>query len=190
MKIVEKMNKRVAEWADRPNSNRILAGLSFAESSFFPIPPDVMLAPMTLAHPNRGWYYATIVTIASVLGGIFGYFIGLYGIEFVEPIFAEWGMVGAYEDAQTLFSQYGIWIVFLAGFSPIPYKLFTITAGALSMSLPLFIVASLIGRGARFYLVVAFVRWGGKHILNMERAWMVRIGWITVLLAAIYYFLG
>ncbi|HIJ34200.1 MAG TPA: DedA family protein, partial [Gammaproteobacteria bacterium] len=85
--------------------------------------------------------------------------------------------------------QYGLWIVFLAGFSPIPYKLFTITAGAMVMSLPLFLLASLVGRGARFYLVAAFMIWGGPRFLQMEKGWMVRIGWITLLFALIYYLL-
>jgi membrane protein YqaA with SNARE-associated domain len=183
------MNKRVAEWADRPNSNRILAGLSFAESSFFPVPPDVLLAPMTLAHPDRGWRYATLVTIASVLGGLLGYLIGLYGMELVTPLIEEWGMQHRFAEARALFDQYGLWIVFLAGFSPIPYKLFTITAGAMVMSLPLFLLASLVGRGARFYLVAAFMIWGGPRFLQMEKGWMVRIGWITLLFALIYYLL-
>ena len=146
---LERLNRRVAKWADRPHAEPLLAGLSFAESSFFPVPPDVLLAPMTLAHPDRGWRYATLVTIASVLGGLLGYLIGLYGMELVTPLIEEWGMQHRFAEARALFDQYGLWIVFLAGFSPIPYKLFTITAGAMVMSLPLFLLASLVGRGAR-----------------------------------------
>ncbi len=189
MEWMNRMNERVARWADRPHAERVLAGLSFAESSFFPVPPDVLLAPMTLAHPDRGWRYATLVTIASVLGGLFGYLIGFYGLELVEPLIQQWGWQPSYEHARELFTEYGLWIVFLAGFSPIPYKLFTISAGALTMSLPLFMVASIIGRGARFFLVAAFVIWGGEKFLQMERGWMTRMGWIAVLLAAIYFFL-
>ncbi len=189
MNWLNRMNERVAHWADRPHAERILGGLSFAESSFFPVPPDVLLAPMTLAHPDRGWRYATLVTITSVLGGLFGYLIGLYAMELVEPLIVQWGLHPSYENAKALFDEYGIWIVFLAGFSPIPYKLFTISAGALTMSLPLFLLASLVGRGARFYLVAAFVIWGGERFLKMERGWMTRMGWIAVLLAAIYIFL-
>lgn len=189
MEWMQRMNQRVAAWADRPHAERILGGLSFAESSFFPVPPDVLLAPMTLAHPGRGWRYATLVTITSVLGGLFGYLIGLYGIHLIEPMVIDSGYAEAYQQAQQLFEQHGIWVIFLAGFSPIPYKLFTITAGALSMSLPLFLLASLVGRGGRFFLVAAFVIWGGERFLSMERAWMARIGWLVVLMAAIYYFL-
>ncbi len=189
MNWMNRMNERVAHWADRPHAERILGGLSFAESSFFPVPPDVLLAPMTLAHPGRGWRYATLVTITSVLGGLFGYLIGYYALELVEPLIQQWGFESSYLHAKALFDEYGLWIVFLAGFSPIPYKLFTISAGALTMSLPLFLLASLVGRGARFYLVAAFVIWGGEKFLQMERGWMTRLGWITVLLAAIYYFL-
>lgn len=189
MEWVQRMNRRVAHWADKPHAERTLAGLSFAESSFFPVPPDVLLAPMTLAHPSRGWRYATLVTVASVLGGLFGYLLGAYGMAWLAPLIDEWGLRGSFDQAQLLFDQYGLWIVFLAGFSPIPYKLFTISAGALAMSLPLFVLASLVGRGARFYLVAAFVIWGGEHFLNMERAWMTRLGWITVALGLIYYLL-
>lgn len=189
MEWVQQMNRRVAAWADKPHAEHTLAGLSFAESSFFPVPPDVLLAPMTLAHPDRGWRYATLVTIASVLGGLFGYLIGAYGMELIAPWIGEWGLQPSFDQAQQLFEQYGIWIVFLAGFSPIPYKLFTISAGALAMSLPLFLLASLVGRGARFYLVAAFVIWGGERFLSLERAWMVRLGWIAVALGFIYYLL-
>ncbi len=189
MEWLQQMNGRVAAWAEKPHAERTLAGLSFAESSFFPVPPDVLLAPMTLAHPDRGWHYATLVTVASVLGGLFGYLIGAYGMELIAPWVSEWGLQSSFGQAESLFAQYGIWIVFLAGFSPIPYKLFTISAGALAMSLPLFLLASLVGRGARFYLVAAFVIWGGERFLAMERAWMVRLGWITVALGLIYYLL-
>ena len=189
MEWLERLNRRVAKWADRPHAEPLLAGLSFAESSFFPVPPDVLLAPMTLAHPDRGGRYSTLVTIASVLGGLLGYLIGLYGMELVTPLIEEWGMQHRFAEARALFDQYGLWIVFLAGFSPIPYKLFTITAGAMVMSLPLFLLASLVGRGARFYLVAAFMIWGGPRFLQMEKGWMVRIGWITLLFALIYYLL-
>ena len=189
MEWLQRVNQRVAQWADNPHAERTLAGLSFAESSFFPVPPDVLLAPMTLAHPDRGWRYATLVTVASVLGGLFGYLIGAYGMELITPFITEWGLQPSFDQAQILFDEYGLWIVFLPGFSPIPYKLFTISAGALAMSLPLFMLASLVGRGARFYLVAAFVIWGGEHFLNMERAWMSRLGWIAVALGSIYYFL-
>ncbi len=189
MEWLRQMNQRVAAWADRPHAERTLAGLSFAESSFFPVPPDVLLAPMTLAHPDRGWRYATLVTIASVLGGLFGYLIGAYGMEVIQPLIGEWGLQPSFDRAKVLFDQYGIWIVFLAGFSPIPYKIFTISAGMLTMSLLPFLLASLIGRGARFYLVAAFVIWGGERFLSMERAWMTRLGWIAVVLGLIYYLL-
>ncbi len=189
MEWLRRMNRWVAAWADKPHAEPVLASLSFAESSFFPIPPDVLLAPMTLAHPDRGWRYAMLVTVASVIGGIFGYLVGMYGMELVSPLIEEWGLQPAFDHARAQFDQYGIWIIFLAGFSPIPYKLFTISAGAMAMSLPLFVIASLIGRGARFYLVAAFVIWGGERFLQMEHRWMNRIGWIAVVLGLLAYIL-
>ncbi len=189
MNRLQQLNQRVAAWADRPHAERVLCGLSFAESSFFPVPPDVMLAPMTLAHPDRGWRYALLVTLSSVAGGLLGYLLGYYGMELIEPRLLQWGVGPALEQAYGLFDQYGIWIVFLAGFSPIPYKIFTLTAGALVMSLPLFLLASLVGRAGRFYLLTAFVIWGGERFLALEPRWLSRLGWIAVALAVIYLLL-
>jgi membrane protein YqaA with SNARE-associated domain len=107
-----------------------LGGLSFAESSFFPIPPDVMLAPMSMAQPAKAWQFALLTTVTSVAGGLFGYLIGYFAFELIEP------MVGPAVTtpmpspmAEAWFDEWGVWVVFIAGFSPIPYKIFTITAG-------------------------------------------------------------
>lgn len=175
-------------WAAHPHAARYLAGLSFAESSFFPIPPDVMLAPMALAQPARAWYYATITTIASVLGGLAGYFIGMFAFELVEPVLKDAGYWDHYLTVQDWFARWGFWAVFVAGFSPIPYKVFTIAAGALGMPLAPFVIASIIGRGGRFYLVSALMRWGGERMQHLLRTYVDRIGWATVALAVVLYF--
>lgn len=167
-------------WSRSAQAPRWLAALSFAESSFFPIPPDVMLAPMTLATPKRAWWYATLTTIASVAGGLLGYGIGFYLFESLQPHLLEWGYSDKLALAQDWFAQWGIWVVFLAGFTPIPYKIFTITAGALALTLPGFVLASLIGRGARFFLVAALVRFGfAKHEASL-RANIELTGWLTI----------
>lgn len=174
-------------WAQHRHAPWYLGALSFAESSFFPIPPDVMLAPMTLARPQLAWHYALLTTITSVLGGLLGYVIGLFLFELIEPLLHELGYWGTYQEAVAWFTEWGFWAIFLAGFSPIPYKIFTIAAGTMSMSLPLFVLASLIGRGARFMLVAGLMRWGGVRMENLLRIHIERIGWATVLLAAILY---
>lgn len=127
--------------------------LSFAESSFFPIPPDVLLLPMVLANRDKAFYYATLCTVASVLGGIAGYAIGYFLFDAMGvPLLESLHKMEAYGKFQANYEEYGWWIVFGAGLTPIPYKVITIASGAVQMSLPAFIVASLVGRGMRFYL--------------------------------------
>src|SRR5690606_26124285 len=140
--------------------------MSFAESSFFPVPPDVLLAPMTLARPERGWRFAFWTTVASVLGGMAGYVIGWLALDAVEPILRSSGYWDTYLRASLWFETWGFASILVAGFSPIPYKVFTIATGALQYSLPLFVLGSIIGRGTRFFLVAALLIWGGPR---MER---------------------
>lgn len=170
----------VLRWSGHPKAQHYLAGLSFAESSFFPIPPDVMLAPMVLARPERGWYLAAWTTLFSVLGGVLGYLLGLYAMEYILPLIHEIGYEARYQTVIAWFERWGFWVVFLAGFSPIPYKLFTIASGALQMAFLPFLVASAIGRGARFFLVAGLIRWGGERLEVQLRNQVERIGWAVV----------
>lgn len=172
-------------WAVHRHAQWYLGGLSFAESSFFPIPPDVMLAPMALARPDRAWRYATITTVCSVLGGIAGYGLGYFAFELVEPWLLRAGYEQSYQKAVEWFDAWGVWAVFIAGFSPIPYKLFTIAAGVTTMDVLPFVLASLIGRGGRFYLVAGLMRWGGERMQQTLRHYVDILGWIVVLLVII-----
>ncbi len=180
MKLFSKLYARTMQWARHPKAPWFLAGLSFAESSFFPIPPDVMLAPMSLAHPKRSLYLATLTTIASVLGGILGYLIGMLAFDVIEPVLRDTGYFEKYLLARGWFDEWGFWAILIAGFSPIPYKVFTITAGVISMAFLPFVIASFIGRGARFYLVAALMAWGGKDMEAKLHRWVDLIGWLTV----------
>ena len=182
MRLFSSLYERVMVWSRHRHAPRYLMGLSFAESSFFPIPPDVMLAPMALAAPSRAWNFALLTTIASVAGGLFGYLIGVFAFELVEPVLHDAGYYERYLQAREWFSEWGFWAVFLAGFSPIPYKVFTITAGVISMALVPFVLASLIGRGARFFLVAALRAWGGERMEDSLKQYIERIGWVTVAL--------
>jgi membrane protein YqaA with SNARE-associated domain len=175
------MYDRVLGWSRHRHAPRYLGALSFAESSFFPIPPDVMLAPMSLARPERAWYYAMLTTVASVLGGMLGYLIGVFAFEAVEPLIRESGYWDAYQRAGEWFDTWGFWAVFLAGFSPIPYKIFTISAGVIGMSFLPFVLASAIGRGTRFYLVAGLMRWGGPQMERTLRQYIDHLGWILIL---------
>ena len=187
MKIFSPLYDRAMVWAKHRHAPWYLSGLSFAESSFFPIPPDVMLAPMSLANPARAWWFAGITTVASVIGGLFGYLIGLFAFELVEPLIRSAGYWPKYLEAKEWFDQWGFWAVFLAGFSPIPYKIFTISAGVISMSLVPFMLASLIGRGSRFFLVSALMAWGGERMEATLRRYIDRIGWILVLVVVLVF---
>lgn len=182
MRIFGPLYERVMRWSRHPHAERYLGAMSFAESSFFPIPPDVMLAPMCMAQPDRSWRYALITTIFSVLGGMAGYLIGYLAFEAIEPWLRESHYWDAYAAAREWFDEYGIWVVFVAGFSPIPYKVFTIAAGVATLSLPGFFVASLIGRGARFFLVAGVVKYTGPRVEATLLRYIERIGWAMVLL--------
>ncbi|MEL7297627.1 MAG: YqaA family protein, partial [Pseudomonadota bacterium] len=158
--------------------------LSFAESSFFPIPPDVMLAPMVLADRRKAWFLAAVTTVTSVAGGVLGYLIGSLLFGSIEPWLMESHYAEAYLRSLQWFQEYGVWVVFIAGFSPIPYKVFTIGAGAASMSFVPFIIASLVGRGARFFLVAGLIFAGGPRAEEHLRVYVDRIGWASVVLVA------
>jgi membrane protein YqaA with SNARE-associated domain len=185
MKMFGPLYDKVIRWAGYPSAPWYLGGLSFAESSFFPVPPDVMLIPMCLATPARSTRLALLTTLASVAGGLAGYFIGLFALDWITPLLHEFGYWEHYQHAQEVFARWGFWAVLVAGFSPIPYKVFTIGAGALAMNLPLFVLASVVGRGGRFFLVAGLVRWGGPRIEPVLRKYVERLGWATVALLVI-----
>jgi membrane protein YqaA with SNARE-associated domain len=180
---------RLYDWmlraARHPHATWYLGGVSFAESSFFPIPPDVMLAPMTLARPRDWWLLALVTTLSSVLGGLLGYAIGVFLLDAALPLVERLGYLPAYERASDWFARYGFWAVFAAGFTPIPYKIFTISAGAAQMALLPFLLGSLVGRGGRFFLVAALVRALGPRIEPQLRRYVDAIGWAVLMLLAL-----
>lgn len=177
--------ERVIRWSRHRHAERYLAALSFAESSFFPIPVDVMLAPMCLAVRRHWVRYAAIATAFSVLGGLGGYAIGWGMFEAVEPWLRTSHYWEAYETARRWFDEYGVWVVFVAGFSPIPYKVFTIAAGVAALNLPGFFIGSLIGRAARFFLVAGLVRAGGERFETSLSRHIERVGWAVVVITAV-----
>jgi len=152
--LLRGLYNRVLKLAAGKHAEPALFAVSFAESSFFPIPPDVMLAPMCLTRPERAWRYAAVCTIASVLGGLLGYAIGFLLFESVgKAIIGFFGYAGKEEALRASYDQYGAWIIFAKGLTPIPFKLVTIISGAMAFSLPIFVAACVITRGLRFFLV-------------------------------------
>jgi membrane protein YqaA with SNARE-associated domain len=180
LKIFEPLYDRVMGWSRHRHATRYLAALSFAESSFFPVPPDVMLAPMAAARPREGMRLAALTTVFSVLGGLLGYLLGVLAFELVAPWIVRAGYGDSLELAKEWFAVWGVWVVLIAGFSPIPYKLFTLTAGALAMPLLPFVLASVVGRGSRFFAVGLLMAWLGPQADRHLRPYMERLGWLTV----------
>jgi membrane protein YqaA with SNARE-associated domain len=185
LKLFSPLYRKALAWSRHPHAPRYLGAMSFAESSFFPVPPDVMLAPMCLASPARAWYFALLTTLTSVAGGLFGYAIGYFALDAVLPWLEHSRYWPAYQTAVSWFERWGFAAVFIAGFSPIPYKMFTIAAGALSMALLPFALASIVGRGMRFFLVAGLMAWGGARMEALLHRFVDRLGWATVVLIAV-----
>jgi membrane protein YqaA with SNARE-associated domain len=170
------MIRRLYDWcvdaAGKPHAAWVLGAVSFAESSFFPVPPDIMLIPMSLARPERAWYFATICTVTSVAGGLLGYFIGAVLYDTVGAwLIHLYGYGDKVEAFRAAYAQYGSLIILLKGLTPIPYKIVTITSGFAGFNIPLFVILSLITRGARFF-VEAFLlnRYGARTRDHREKA--------------------
>ncbi len=186
MKIFTYLYDKSLIWSRHRHAPKYLAAMSFSEASFFPLPPDIMLAPMCLAKPERAYKLALLTTIFSVMGGVFGYFIGFLLLDMVLAFFEAIGYTDKYLQTVEFFYEYGFWVIFIAGFTPIPYKLVTIAAGASSMALLPFIAASLIGRGARFFLVAFLMKLGGERFEPKLRKSVDTIGYGVIVIALFY----
>ncbi|TQV87464.1 YqaA family protein [Aliikangiella coralliicola] len=188
MRIFKRMYEVCLRWAKHKHATYYLGIMSFAESVIFPIPVDVMLAPMCLARLEKVWHYALVATVTSVLGGVFGYFLGMFFFDsLIEPLLVKLNYMDTYGKAETWFAEYGVWVVFVVGFAPIPYKIFTISAGALNMALIPFIIASLIGRAGRFYLVAGLMKLGGEKMEKKLHEIVDILGWGLVIVAIFGY---
>ena len=180
------MFKRLSHWtlslAEHSRATYALAAVSFAESSFFPIPPDVLLVPMALAKPKKAWFYASVCTIASVLGGIAGYAIGYLLYETVGLWLVQlYGYAQKVDALRVFYDQWGWAFILVKGVTPIPYKLVTIVSGLLEYNLALFILLSIITRGARFFLLAAALNaWGDRIRDLLDRHFGLFLGLIIV----------
>lgn len=189
MRLFTPLYDQVLRWAQHSRGPWVLGILSFVESVIFPIPTDVMLAPMVLAKPSKWLYYATLATVFSVLGGGFGYLLGAWAFDWAS----SWLLTGegaqATAEAQRLFHEWGVWFVFLAAFTPIPYKVFTISAGFMALAFVPFIIASAVGRAARFFLVAGLVHWLGARYEPLLRRHIESAGWIIVAVLIVIFVL-
>ena len=177
------MLQRLYDWtmrlADHPRALWALAIVSFAESSIFPIPPDVLMIPMILARPSRAWLIALVALVSSVIGGLFGYAIGFFAFETIgEPILQSLGKADAVAEFSTRFNDFGFWAVLGAGITPFPYKVITIMSGFTHMPFATFMATSVLARGIRFFLVAALLRKFGAPVRDFIEK---RLGLVTTL---------
>jgi membrane protein YqaA with SNARE-associated domain len=196
LKLFGPLYERAMVWARHRNAPALLAVLSFAEAVFFPVMPEVMLAPMALAQPRRAFRFATLSLAGSLLGALLGYALGHYAYELVKPLFASLGWIDRIEaqvaylrDIATNAPWKAFWILVLAGFTPIPLKFFTWASGIVGVPLLPFMASMFIGRGKRVFLVAAAIRLGGQRAEAALHRWIEPVGWIAtmLLLAAIGY---
>jgi len=187
------MLKRLYDWTIRlsesPRAPYALGAVSFAESSFFPIPPDVMLLPMAMAKPQKAWFYAAICTITSVLGGILGYAIGALLYDSVgQWLIKFYGLGDKLDGFRALYQQYGHWIILIKGFTPIPYKLVTIASGLAAYDFFWFVVLSIITRGARFFFLAGILNRYGVPLRRFieENLALVAIGLLVAIVGGFY----
>ncbi len=189
--MLRSLYDRTVQLANHPSALWVLAVVAFTESSFFPIPPDVMLIPMVLANPRKAWLFAGVCTAASVAGGFFGYAIGYFFFETAGKwVIEAYGLQAAFENFQQLFNEWGLWATVIGGLTPVPYKLVTIASGAAHFDLLTFGLASLATRGGRFFVVAALLYFIGDPIrLFVEKhLTLVTTAFVAILLAGFVAF--
>ncbi len=193
------MLRRLYDWciaaAEKPYATWLMGIVSFVESSFFPVPPDAMLIPMSLARPDRAWFYATLCTVTSVAGGVLGYLIGATLYDSIgQWLINLYGLSGKVEAFRQAYAQWGTWIILIKGVTPIPYKLVTIASGFAGYSFLMFVLLSFVARGMRFYFVAFLLnRYGTQARAVLEERLEFWVSVAAVLLvggiaAAVYLF--
>lgn len=185
MKIFQPFYERAILWARHPRAPALLTFLSFIEAIFFPVPPELMLAPMCVAAPRRGFYYASISLLGSMFGMFVGYAIGYYAIDLAMPLIERMGYGGEFESIKQQAADNGFWLLLIAGFTPVPFKIFTLASGAVGMPLLPFFAGGAIGRGKRVYLVAGAIRLGGEKAEARLRKYIEPIGWGALVLLVV-----
>lgn len=189
MKLFGPLYERALIWARHPKAPALLTGLSFAEAIVFPVMPEVMLAPMCLSQPRRGFWFATLSLVGSLAGAVVGYLLGHYAYELVKPLLESLGWLGRI-DAQvaslraiTALSPWNaFWLLVIAGFTPIPLKIFTWASGIVGVPMLPFLAAMFVGRGKRVFLVALAIRLGGDRAQKALHRYIEPIGWTALVL--------
>ena len=163
--------RKIYDWtlkkSKHPRATWFLAIISFAESSFFPIPPDIILIPMAIANRLKAWTYALICTLSSVAGGVFGYFIGYFFFNSIGILIVSYySLDNQFSSFESYYKEFGFWIVLGAGFTPFPFKFITIASGLFNLNIVLFVLVSLLARGLRFFLLAGLIKLFGEYIIK------------------------
>ncbi len=182
MKLFAPLFQRAIVWAAHPRAPWLLAFLSFIEAIFFPVPPEAMLAPMCIAQPKRSFWFAAISLGGSILGMFVGYAIGHFAIDAVMPLIDKLGYGGQFGEIKQQAADNGFWLLLIAGFTPVPFKIFTLASGAVGMPLLPFFLGGAIGRGKRVFLVAGAIRLGGERAVNTLHKYIEPIGWGALVL--------
>ena len=183
--MLRRLYRKTLTLAASPHAPAWLALVAFAESSFFPVPPDVMLAPMVLSRPERAWAYAGICTAASVTGGIAGYCIGYFLSPVGLWLLAALGHTEGLEAFRQWYAHWGLWVILIKGMTPIPYKLVTIASGLAAFSFPMFMAASVITRGGRFFLAAVLIKRYGPKVEHLIEQRIYTIAGVVLAVAAV-----
>lgn len=184
MKIFRPLYERTLGWSAHPKAPLLLTVLSFVEAIIFPVPPEVMLAPMSLARPDRALWYATLSLAGSMVGMFIGYAIGYFALEAIMPLLERFGYAAQFDEIKRQAAENGFWLLLLAGFTPVPFKIFTIASGAVGMPLLPFFFGALVGRGKRVYLVAGAIKLGGARAEAALHRHIEPVGWTALLLLA------
>lgn len=182
MKLFKPLYERALVWSRHPRAPLFLTLLSFVEAIFFPVPPEMMLAPMSLAQPRRAFWFATLSLAGSLVGMFIGYALGFYAIELALPLVESLGYAEEFEQIKVQAAENGFWLLLIAGFTPIPFKVFTIASGAVGMPLLPFFFGALIGRGKRVFLVAGAIRLGGARAEAALHRHIEPVGWTALAL--------
>ena len=176
---------RAMLWAEHPKRERYLVGVSIFESFIFPLPTALLMIPMVIATPDKAIRLATITTIMSVFGAAIGYLLGWGAMSIIEPWITQMGWLPKLESARADFVTYGVLAVGIGAFTPAPFKIFTVTAGMLSMSFIPFLLVSLVGRAAHFYMIALLMAWAGPKMEPVVRKYIEWLGWAIIVLAVV-----
>jgi membrane protein YqaA with SNARE-associated domain len=182
MQLFRPWYERALAWSRHPKAPWLLTGLSFIEAIFFPVPPEVMLAPMSLAQPKRALWFATLSLAGSMVGMFVGYALGYFALDLAMPLVDRLGYADEFESIKQQAADNGFWLLLIAGFTPIPFKIFTIASGAVGMPLLPFFFGALVGRGKRVYLVAGAIRLGGERAEKALHRYIEPIGWTALAL--------